>query len=682
MAKRFFVLALAALLALLTGCPKPPAAANSADAKRLVEIGDYAQALPKLLELSKAEPENIEVRLLMARSFAECGQELAIPGLQSVGTKNTERAVYQFQVLAKLGDEGQAMLRKVITDGDKRLAPLAVEAAGHAGSESAIDAIGGFLKRAGFGSKDESTAVSALVAIGGNKAAAVIKMRLERTTDTRNSYRLAKTAVLCYDSAGRLKLARETTNQKLLYALVHSAKAVPDAETTLTILIRRDYPDAEMGRSVQLRAASELWQIAPEAVIEPLAALCAEGSAPFQKDCRDRLKSALGFIERRDQVRFLVLLEKLTAHEVSSVRWFATEWLLRAAPEKAVVPLCKALDDPTKARNAVWMLQRTKSRRALGSLFEALEARTDPDRFKTWAPTREQLCSAIIGCGAKSGELVRTIRLMMKPNPDAHERSYRMQDFFARVASVSPGEQEGFVAALLADKNADLRRHGAVNGLQRVPIGKRVELAQVVINDPEQNVRTQAIRALREGDRLGLLKADKLIPLLRSDHKDVVRWAAQALSKEPAKAASKAMFELLKDSTRSKYAMRELAMFFEKVPDKRAADAFAWEIVSKSPAVPVETLAKAVKACAADLPASAKEIARALQDKAHGVRMNAVKALGILADKSVLPDVFKALRKAASSREKRALNRLIESLGGDPSQPDEDKAPDKKTEDA
>jgi len=678
MTRRFFALMLAALLSGITGCPKPPAASNAADAKRLVEIGDYAQALPKLLELSKTDPENVEVRLLMAQAFAECGQALEVPGLQSVGKNNAERAAYHLQVLAKLGDDGGGALCKAIADGDEHLAPLAVEAAGNVGMEEAIDAIGAFLKRTHANDASEKKAITALTRIGGNRAADLIQRRMDYTANPSRRNRLAETCVRCYDSEGRIKLAGKTTDRKLLHALIRLSRSLPDAVELLTIIAQREDLNPEMTAWVRLRAVSELWRLAPEAVITPLADLSVDASQSVQRECLDRLRSALGSVASRDKAQHVALLEELSKHKSPAARWLAMEQLVAAAPEKAVAPLCNAIKDRAKGKSAVKMLERTKSRKALKTLFEVLEALSDPKRSKDWPVARDSVCAAVIACGAKSDELLRAIRLMDKPGP-AGER-YRLRDFFDRVKSQRPEELEAFVAGLMADKNARLREYGATHGLPLLPIAARVKLALTIINNENADTRMHAFQTLREGNRLGLVKADVLIPLLRSEHKGVVRGVAQALSKKPAKTASKAMFELLKDSTRSKYAMRELAMFFEKVPDKRAADAFTWEIVSKSPAAPVETLAKAVKACSSDLPASAKEIARALQDEAHSVRMNAVKALGILADKSVLPDLFKALRKATSSREKRALTRLIESLGGDPSQPDE--SPGKKTEDA
>ena len=76
-------------------------------------------------------------------------------------------------------------------------------------------------------------------------------------------------------------------------------------------------------------------------------------------------------------------------------------------------------------------------------------------------------------------------------------------------------------------------------------------------------------------------------------------------------------------------------------------------------------LAAALAKCATDKTAAAKQIAKALGDKASQVRRNAAVALGILGEKAVLADLVTAGRKAQSTFERRAIDQAIRSLTKD-----------------
>lgn len=670
MTKRLCVLMLAALIPLLAGCSEPPTAGPSlADAKRLVEIGAYAQALPILRDLAEAEPENVEVRLLMARSFAECGLALEVPGLQSVGKSNAERAIYQLQVVAKLGDAGKAALREAIADVDSPLALPAIEAAGAAGTKGLTDVIGAYLKRCDQGGGSEKKVIEALVKIGGNEAADVIKELMKNTFDRRRKSDLAGKCASCYDPEGLIKQAGETTDQGLLNAIVQRARRTRVAEEVLTVVTERDFSGSKSLERVKGSATSELQQVAPEKVLKPLVELCVGASEAVVRNNLERIRRALDTIADRNSKRYVELLEELSKAKAPAVRQHAASRLVEVAPEKAVAPLCVALKTPEESSKVLAMLRRTKSRKALPALLELMEAKSDPKRTEKWPVQRWDVCCAIIECQANGEELVRTLRLLEKPHPTERRRRSELESFFNLVKEKNTKGLEEFVAVLLVDKEENYRRYGAALGLPRVLMAGRVRLALNATHNADSTIRMCALQVIRDGDLVEAIKIDELAKLLDSEHKDVMREAANLLSRKPPEVVSKHLFDLLKDSKRAKYVMPELATFFEKSPDKRAADAFVWEIVSSAPTASIDTLAKAVKACSADLTASAKEIARALQDESLSVRINAAKALEVLKDKAVLPDLYKALGKTTSSREKNLLSRLIRTLGGDPSNP-------------
>jgi len=820
MAKRFSILALAAFLALLTGCPKPPAA-DPTDAKRLVETGNDAAALARLLELSKADPENVEVRLLMAQALAKCDPKLKIPGLQSVGTNNAERAAYQLQILVRLGDAGSAALCKAISNGEEPLASMAIETAGNAGLKETVAAIRAFLKQGDEPPDAGAQAVRALARIGGRPALDAIKSYVDDAKGLHDQRGLGVTCMTFLDREDRLELVEKTKNQALLADIIEGFIPPPEesvgTRTSRSTRIRRHQRKKATGRApsshhahealaaiarrvdlgddLRLRAlrklddhnrpafeklAEELIQGKPDAVrrhalnrlahidpaktIEPVIAVFLNqadvsqkemrplwrlvsflaGPAPYRpanprrvavlerlleaKSRRVRLfaakelapilpekalgpliaeydcgnenpqtarrseetppdpirarRDSAGWEHRRqalryltemfkyrkgkDTAQFIAAVEAATKHPDKAINWPATQALYRLAPEKAFEPLAAAL----KSRGqGLYQIAELKTPKATKLLFEILETKSDRSKLKKWKVPRNDVARALVRSTASVADLIRAIHLTetLVPQPGC---SYGFPGFWKEMKARRPKKELEHVAlSLLAEKNVRLRRYG-VHGLRILPMESRLKHALELLNDPDKIIRSRMWYIILEGKRLGLMTPEMFIPLLSHSDQNIVRHVAKVVSKKPVEAAREPMVKLLYDTKRSRYAMHGLAAFFKKIPDKRAAPIFEREIISGRPVATVEMLVGALKICSDDLPKSARTIVKALRSRSAWVRDRTIRALELLDQKAVVPDIVEALKFIRSRGEKKKLDRLIRRLGWTPPKPD------------
>ena len=825
MAKRFCVVALIGFLALLAGCGEPPPdAASLAGARKLIKDGDVARALSQLAELSDAEPENAEVRLLMAQTLAKCDPELKIPGLQSVGKSNVERAAYQLQILAKLGDAGNAALCSVITGDDEQLALTAVEAAGQVRLKEAVAAIRAFLKQGKGPAGAEVKAVRALIRIGGRPALDAIKSYVDDATGGHYPRGLGITCMKSLNREDRLELVRETKNPAILGGIVDSFRPVPTEgdrirarqraqrtarlrrggtprppppvhhalEAVVAIAERGDASDDSRLRAlkalkrydertfksvteklakgtpddvrieavcrlpyvkpaepiepivasfmnreevtsqeigplrhalgnlvsrsrqfpkladkyaallerlvkaksarVRLFAAKRLAGVAPERAIGPLIAEYDHGNAQprqlnsfhhlvrmqpdplytqkdhlgwyHRQDARNTLTATLGKLKNekyKDNPECIAALEAATKHSDKVINWPATQTLYYLAPERAFEPLVAALKD---RGHGLYQIARLKTPKAVKLLFEILEAECDPNTSEKWQVSRNDVIRALIRSTASANDLIRAIHLTEKPG-----RGHGFKIIWKQMVESRPKKDlEEVIVSLLAGKHTRLRREAA-RRLYTLPIETRMKLAAELINDSDAQVRSSMLYIILEGNRLGLVKPDVFIQMLSSNDGNIAGEVAKVIGKNPVEAAREPMVKLLYDTGRSRNAMYALVAFFKKIPDKRAAPIFEREIVSGSPRATVKMLVDVLKLCSDDLPKSAKTVARSLRSRSAWVRDRTIKALELLSQKAVVPDIVAALKHGPSVADRDRLNRLLRRLGWTPPPP-------------
>ena len=594
--------------------------ADLTKAKRLLQIGDSAGALAELHGLAQAQPEHAEARLLIARAFAQCPFDLQMPGTVAVGRSNRERALYQLGILAKLGPAGQKLLLDSIAGGGK-LAPLAMSAAGTEKLSAAVVPLGRVLDRKTLDAGTANTAISALVQIGGPRAAAVIKKMLDRETDKRRRRWLAARYLGCLAEKDLVKLAQTCQDGAVLQELAYRRSGVPDA--AWVALARR------------------------------------RGLEPSQ---RRRALDRLSRMAEAQPAAYVGLLEELLKDPSDDVRWAATERLARAAPPKAIGPLVAALATRKRAGHALTALRNMKSQAVVAPMMKVLEQKCDLKKSRSWHVNRGQVYQVIVGSGADGEVLLRAVRLMLTPDP-SQTGAYRPPHGRPRLhlPRLPSDKLARVVAALVKDTDPNVR-HAAARALTDLEPKAALDSAFKLCRDKDAEVRRYAERAILHHARAGHVAPARLGALLNSDDGYVLRTTAQMLAVKPDKAVRNEMLALLKDGKRSPHAMGELARFFAALPDPRAADPLAAALLSERPPAPVDALATALKTCAKDLPAAARRVAGGLKHKSSLVRRNAITALGVLGDPSVLPDLVDAAGSVQSSAEKRLIKEAMRAL--------------------
>ncbi len=607
----------AVALAMLAGAAF---AADVDKAEKLVRIGDYAAAVAQLHTILTAEPENVDARLLMARAFAECRYDLQLPGAVKLGRRNLERALYQLNILAKLGAKGEKALVEAIGQ-SARLRYPAVLTAGSAKLVSAVPALAKVLDSPDAEENTSNAAVNALVQIRTPAAVTAIKKHLDGAQDRNRKQWLTARYLDCLDEGAVVELAKATKDQEILRQLSYR-RSLPQGGW-LALVRRTDLSDDRRTRAL------------------------------------DRLQN----MAKTEKEKYVGLLEELLRDKSDEVRWAAEARMAGTAPERAMKPLIARLAREQKhAHDAFRTLLNMKNAAVIEPMLKVLGDKCDEKRYKTWWISRDRAYSVIVSAGAKDEPLVRAVRLMLQPDPASprfHRPGYRPPLNLPR--SIPKGELANVVSALLADEKEDVRL-AAARALQSLPTDDLLKLAPKALGDKNAGVQAQAGRAVVLRARREPVAPKHLIPLLKIGDSFVVRESASLLAAKPDKAALEAMLALLNDPKRRGDAMSHLVAYFTAVPDARAVKPLATVVVSDRPPSPVEPIAKALRKCAKDIPPVAKQIAQGLKHKSEYVRRNVVTALKALDDISVVDELGEALDKAKSTYERNMIKDALRSL--------------------
>ena len=631
-------------------------AADLEKAKKLLRIGDYAAALVELHELVQADPENPELRFLMAKTFGECAYELKMPGTVTIGQSNADRAGYELGILLKLGEPGKKLFLGAIEGPDNRLASLAIQVANREKLADAVAPLTRLLEREGTDRSLTLSAIPVLVQLAGPRAADTVIKVLERDAADQNIL------TVCLNGLGPLrapgaadaikklvdKEADEGRRRWLLSFYLNSLDEpglLKLAETTTDPLVLQQF-----GFGFPRRVPESVWTILAKRT---------DLDASRRREALGRLSR----VKESDKKAYSALLLSLLEDKSPDMVWAAAEQLASLEPDRAVKPLVAALADKKNAGEALRLLGEIKSKDAVEPLLRVLEDRTDPKKYKNWVVNRDQVYWTLTRLGAEGPLLVRAVRLMFEPDPAlADSGTLRPPRRTFDLPHVPRERLAPVLADLLADPNVDLRR-AAARQLSNLETKEAPELSLKALEDKDQDVRRLAERVVLQHARNGFIKPEKLLPLLNSEDTWVLQNAISILAAQPDKGASQSMLDLLKDEKRAPSLFRELLTFFAAIPDERAVQPIVSAVLNEQQPAPAEQAAAALKKCAAkNLPAVAKQIARGLASAQSHIRTNSAVVLKLLGDESVLPDLVIAKDKAQSPYERRIFDDAIRAL--------------------
>jgi len=580
-------------------------------AANLIEIGDCAGAVARLEAWIKDKPADPAARLLMARAFAACPYDLRMPGAVDVGRNNRERALYQLEILPRLGKAGRATLLKAIADGDQTLTPLAVAAAGNRKVTAAVKPIAKWIDAHASDWGVKQAGVVALSKIGGAEAAAAVKRLFDAAPAPKRSW-LAGQYLACLDES----------------ALLAVAKTAKEPEILTRLTSRR------LGGAAALKAVAKRTDVAERIRTSALRGVVAGADA---SDTRATTTFLLPFL----------------GDASASVRWAALDHLAGLDPDQAVPHLVAALDDEALRNDAISRLRRLKRPAAVKPLLAVLGEACKKKQLR-W---RDLVFRTMVESGASGDDLVKGIRLVLQSEPTS--TAYGQPLALPRAV---PGDQMPMVVdRLLADKDLRIRLAG-IRSLDRLEPAVAVKRAAALLDDKSAWVRKYAANVLLRHAGTGLVPAGDLARLLASPEEREWRSAAATLARRPAPEAADAFVSLLKNETRARSVAHDVVRFFAAAPDKRAVPGLVRLAGDPKASASMADLAKALKACAADPSAAAADLAKGLKNKSSYVRMRAAEVLGALGDRSVLADLVAAGRAAQSSQERRVIDAAIRAL--------------------
>lgn len=596
-------------------------AASLDKARVLMRISDYAAAVSQLGSIVQADPTHAEARLLMARAFAESPMPLSMPGNVEVGKNNYDRAVYQLGIVLKLGDEGQAAVFALIRPGHDKLTPLAIRVVGQSRVAAAVAPLTKMLKHPDTQTEQAQSLIWALAAIRTEDAAKAVLKHYNQQKDEADRRRLAQQVIDALDAAGRAKLAEGTEDPLLLYRLVQIDGA--EAEAVQLALLKR----ADLDEKLRLRALRQL-------------------AHAHRADKAARAGLMRGFVkDPSEAVRTQAILE-----------------LVKAEPETSGKLLIDVLasEDRNVVQNALRTLRDLPAAAKVEPLLELLQAKNDPERHQNWPSVgRNDIYSELVRSDIDEKTLIRAVQLMLQPDPS------QPKDRGGRAVTIPWMTREQFATVLprLAKHEDAQVRTQAFQNLNSLAPEKAIPLALEAVRDPDKGVSMAAGRALLALERRGLIPAEKLMPLVACKatwvQQSVIRLLTQ---KAAAGEVAEPMLALLKDKERAAPVMAELAGYFAKHPSEDAASAFFAAIILEKPPAPAETLAAALAKCVPNKADTAKDMAMALKHQSSTVRSHAAKALIVLGESVVLPELEEAARKAKDQYERRVLNRAIRAL--------------------
>ncbi|MCG3181067.1 MAG: hypothetical protein BIFFINMI_03436 [Phycisphaerae bacterium] len=650
------------------------------DATKLMEIGDHAAALVKLDAAVRANPTNGQVRLLMARCFADCRFNLELVGAARVGVNNAERAMYELGILANLGKEGTDLLIRTISDPDARLARLAITTVANIRLASAVEALADVVdrearskewtaawqKQAYFGWTTTPpgappvavAAVEALSKIGGERAGAAILGHVTTRPDEPQDVWLAGKYVPCVapaEAGATIRRLIDVAGERAKPTLRSMYLSVLDAEGMTRAC--REEKDAAL-----LRMMCSNGNI-PQAGLQALALRTDLPEA-------DRL-SAINLLRwgvqlaagvKRDRQLMVECMVALTQDKSEAIRWTAACQLADLDVPKAVPQLVASLTGD-HAREAIYKLKESKCPAALQPLLVVLADMTDADKQARYKTNAEAVFDAAVASGAEGETLYQAVKLLMTA------AGSNTTDLRGRVpvGSLPSSALPTIIDRLLAENDVNFRRAGAWR-LGALPPAERVARAERAMLDKDPEVHRSACQQMLGLVQSGQAECSRIAVLLQSDDEGLFKQTASVLAEKGDKAVADAFLTLTRDPKRASSVMSSILAYFARNPDSRAVGYLTGVILDENfiwDRSFMEVAAKGVKGGATDLPAAAKTIAQGLTSKSSRVRDHVAIALRVIGDKSVLEQLQEAARKAdPRSAERKTIQDAIRALGG------------------
>lgn len=622
-------------------------------AKAFIKIADYANAVAVLHKLAQQQPTNIEVRYLMAKAFAECPQQLLLPGSISVGRSNEQRATYQLKIMTKIGPKGRLRLIKMIGKESPRLVTHAVKIAGEEKMTDAIEAIVAFTRRTD-GAPNEwfaSRGAAALSRIGGAKAAGAIHkmiggdfnrsvnfnsgVNLGRGRAPRRNILLVDLYLRALDDAELIKLASEEKDAKLLHRLLRLKEA--PANVHVAVFSRRELP-----MSLRLSAMRQL----PSNKAKAVRGLAATVVKVIEKDPA------------------AATLRPIIASRIQS-------W----APEQAADLAEAALRRGRPARHDGSMLRilaAAKGDSATNLLMDMLKAKCDSKRYERWQVSRQVVWTALRQ-KLSDDALVEAALLMAQPTPKWRSPSSYFAHWIKRESGLSAPLRTRVLERLSGSADVEERRC-AVYGLASLPDKPAIKHYWSLAGDDDEKIRKHATAGLVNMGIKGALTPEELLKIVAQVQPQHVSRLLKALVRRPKKEYTDVFIAALKDAVNPKTevsyrtsqangeTLAAAVEFFDAFPDQRATDLFTSTFFRSSSINIQDRLAKAVRKCSTDLKPVRKRLVDGLSHENVIVRRKCAIALRTLGDASVIPALAKAARRATNTSERAEFDAAIREI--------------------
>jgi hypothetical protein len=601
-------------------------------ARAFVKIGDYANAVVALHKLTLREPTNVTARRLLARAFVECSLDLHLADIR-VGKDNRERAAYQLEILTRLGEEGRDALIACITEGDGKLAPLAVEIAGKKRVTEAVDAIIAFGHNEKPIEKFVSKPVSAeaLAQIGGPKAVAALKAMLLAGPHPQFRAGVIEAYVDAVNAEGLLQLALESKAKDVLAAVVKGTSH--PAPVYAAVAGRKDVELKTRATAFSRLAASKEW--------------------PAKK---------------RAEVIVAAMKDDLAA---TKLRPHAINVLRKLDPAQAAELVVAQLEDPESGPvqpEHFKLLAAAGGQGLTELLLRILEEKVDREKSTRWAALDRGLVWQTLGRrGVKGHQLVRAAKLMVMPEPSTDGRRVRPQPLSSWIpyrSGLNKKAQATLIALLLKDEDASIRLQ-ALYAVRALPPAVGVKHVRAATKDDDEKVRKLAQGMMMDYAGEGLLKPDELAPIIESQASYRISPMLKNLARKKRKADADIFLKALERKDATSYnIVAPAALYFAAVPDPRAAKPLTALLTGKNRLHSSNStqVAKAIKVCMKDRAALLKELVAGVEEGPDTTRRSCVAALRVLGDKSVVSALAKAAKETKSYHLRQEIQAAIAEL--------------------
>lgn len=622
-------------------------------ARAFIKISDYANAVAVLHKLAQQQPTNVEVRYLMAKAFAECPQDLQLPGTVSVGRNNAQRVAYQLKIMAKIGPKGRSRLIEMIDKEGPKLVIHAVKIAGEEKMTDAIEAIIAFTRRTD-GAPNEwfaSRGAAALSQIGGVKAAGAIHkmiggdfsrsinfnsgVNLGHGRAPRRNILLVDLYLQALDDVELVKLASEEKDAKLLHRLLRLKEA--SANVHVAVFSRRELP-----MSLRLSAMRQL----PSNKAKAVRGLAATIVKVIEKDPA------------------AATLRPTIASRIQS-------W----APEQAVGLAETVLRGGRPTRYDESMLRifaAAKGNRATNLLMDMLKAKCDSKRYERWQVSRHAVWTALRR-KLSDDALVEAALLMAQPTPKWRSPSSHFAHWIKQESGLSAPLRTRVLERLSGSADVEERRC-AVYGLASLPDKSAIKHYWSLAGDDDEKILEHATTGLVNMGIKGALSPEELLKIVAQVQPRHVSRLLKALIRRPKKEYADVFIAALKDAVNPKTkvsyhtsrangeTLAAAVEFFNALPDQRATDLFTSTFFRSSSTNIQDRIARAVRKCSTDLKPVRKQLVGGLSHKNIIVRRNCAIALKILGDASVIPALAKAARRATTTSERAEFDAAIREI--------------------